>query len=68
VIVWLDPPRGAHYTLLADARRVAIAHPGEHDLRVRAGGHAVTIGERVDVCRELVAALEDLDFTVGIEA
>lgn len=68
MIVWLDPPPGAPATLAADARAVALRHPGEDLLKIRAGGHMLTIGDGVRVCRELVAELEALDFTVEIAA
>lgn len=68
MIVCIDPPAGAPATLATDARAVALAHPGEHKLKLRAGGHELVYGERVDVTRDLVAALEDLGFTVGVEA
>jgi hypothetical protein len=68
VIVWLDPPPDAPAAAIFEAQAVAIAHPGEHTLKLRAAGHAVTFREGVAVSREMVAALEDFDFMVGIEA
>jgi hypothetical protein len=68
VIVWLDPPKGAPATLAGAAIAVARAHPGHNPVKIRAGGHVLVLGERVAVCSELVRELEELDFTVGIEA
>jgi hypothetical protein len=68
VIVWVDPPRDAPATAIFEAQAVALAHPGEHTLKLRAAGRTVTFREGVAASRELVAALEDFDFAVGIEA
>jgi len=66
VVVWADPPADAQYGLLIHARNVARAHPGVHELRIRAAGRVLTVGERVALTREVIAELESLGFTVGV--
>lgn len=62
------PPHGAPAAVIQDIRAVAFRHPGDHALRLQVGEHGITYGERVDVCKELVVELEDLDLTVEITA
>lgn len=68
MIVECAPRPGAPATALLEVKAIALRFPGEHDLVVRVGERRLHFAERVDVCAELVADLEDLDFTVGVSA